>query len=905
MMRQYNAAKKKHPQAMVFFRMGDFYELFFEDAKIAARELGLALTARDKERKVPMAGVPVRAMEGYLVRLVRAGHTVAICEQLQDPKDAKGIVDRDVVRVVSPGTLIEDEALVGSEPLFVLAVDVQATAAGSAAGGGEDELGLAWADLSTGAFRCASTSVERFPEELARIAPAELVLPDLHESDGSPEQHARLEAVRAAAAREELPVTLRPPWAFDARNGARDLREQLGARTLEPFGVEDRPELLAGCGALLDYLVDTQKSALAQIRDLKRHEPARHLVLDRATRRTLELVRSQQDGGREGTLMAVLDRSETPMGARLLRDWLLEPLVERPAILRRQEAVAELLDAADRRRALAEALDGMGDLERTAGKVASGRAGARELVALAGALERVPALRGELASAACPALSELRERLDPLAPLSERIRATLADDPPLGLKDGGLVREGHSAEVDELRALARGGKDYLAALQQREIERTGIPTLKIGFNRVFGYYLEITHAHRDRVPEDYTRKQTLKNAERYITPELKEYEAKVLGAEEKSKELEYRIFLELREAAAAELPRLLATAAAVAELDVYAGLARVASERRYCRPELVEDSVVLEITEGRHPVVEAALLEDPFVPNDARLGEGSRLVVLTGPNMSGKSTWLRQTALIVLMAQMGGFVPADAARIGLVDRIFTRLGTGDDIARGQSTFMVEMVETANILRNASESSLLLLDEVGRGTSTFDGLAIAWSVCEHVHDRLGARCLFATHYHQLTDLAASLDRARNLNVAVREWGEEIVFLHRIEEGGTDRSYGIHVARLAGVPPGVLDRAKEVLVRLEKDEEGLSRKILAEHDAAAPAAERTLAADAAHAAPAAPAPPPEPEVLQHSLFDLLEDADEDLLAELREVDLNALPPIEAWKLIERVKRALDGR
>jgi len=343
----------------------------------------------------------------------------------------------------------------------------------------------------------------------------------------------------------------------------------------------------------------------------------------------------------------------------------------------------------------------------------------------------------------------------------------------------------------------------------------------------------------------------------------------------------------------------------VAELDVYAGLARVASERRYCRPELVEDSVVLEITEGRHPVVEAALLEDPFVPNDARLGEGSRLVVLTGPNMSGKSTWLRQTALIVLMAQMGGFVPADAARIGLVDRIFTRLGTGDDIARGQSTFMVEMVETANILRNASESSLLLLDEVGRGTSTFDGLAIAWSVCEHVHDRLGARCLFATHYHQLTDLAASLDRARNLNVAVREWGEEIVFLHRIEEGGTDRSYGIHVARLAGVPPGVLDRAKEVLVRLEKDEEGLSRKILAEHDAAAPAAERTLAADAAPADPAAPAPPPEPEVLQHSLFDLLEDADEDLLAELREVDLNALPPIEAWKLIERVKRALDGR
>ncbi len=891
MMRQYHAAKKKHPQALVFFRMGDFYELFFDDAKLAAKELGLALTARDKERSVPMAGVPVRAMEGYLVRLVRAGHTVAICEQLQDPKEAKGIVERDVVRVVSPGTLVEDEALVGSEPLFVLAVDVAAGAARGRSGG--PVLGLAWADLSTGAFRCATAPPERFTEELARIGPAELVLPEVHESDGDAALHERLAAVRAAAEREELPVTLRPPWSFDARNGARDLAEQLGAGTLEPFGVADEPALLASCGALLDYLRDTQKSSLAQIRDLQRHEPARHVVLDRATRRTLELVRSQQDGGREGTLLAVLDRTETPMGARLLRDWLLEPLVERAAILRRQEAVAGLHEDAARRRALQEALDGLGDLERTAGKVASGRAGARDLVALAGSLERVPALRGQLEAAAGELLRQLHGELDPNTALAERVRATLADDPPLGLKDGGLVREGWSAEVDELRGLARGGKDYLAALQQREQERTGIPTLKIGFNRVFGYYLEITHAHRDRVPEDYVRKQTLKNAERYITPELKEYEAKVLGAEEKSKELEYRIFLELRDAVAAELPRLLATAAAVAQVDALASLARVAAERRYCRPELLEDSVALEVVEGRHPVVEAALLGDPFVPNDTRLGEDSRLVVLTGPNMSGKSTWLRQTALIVLMAQMGGFVPADSARIGLVDRVFTRLGTGDDIARGQSTFMVEMVETANILRNASERSLLLLDEVGRGTSTFDGLAIAWAVCEHVHDRVAARCLFATHYHQLTDLAASLERARNLNVAVREWGEEIVFLHRIEEGGTDRSYGIHVARLAGVPAGVLDRAKEVLVRLEKDEEGLSRKILAGH-----------AAPAAAGGGAAPAPSePEPAVLQHSLFDLLAEADESLLDELRELDLDTLPPIEAWRLVERVKRALE--
>ncbi|RMH04730.1 MAG: DNA mismatch repair protein MutS [Planctomycetota bacterium] len=878
MMRQYRAAKRKHPQALLFFRMGDFYELFFDDAKVAARELGLALTARDKERQVPMAGVPVRAMESYLVRLVRAGHTVAICEQLQDPRECKGIVERDVVRVVSPGTLVEDEALVGSEPLFVLAVDAAAGA----------DFGLAWADLSTGAFRCAAAAPAALAEELARIGPAEIVLADLHEADGAAATHRRLALVRELAAREEIPLTLRPPWTFDARNGARDLCEQLGVATLEPYGVADRPELLAACGALLDYLRDTQKGTLGQIRDLRRHEPARHLILDRATRRTLELVRSQQDGGRDGTLLAVLDRCETPMGSRRLRDWLLEPLVELSAILARQEAVAELFEDHDRSERLRAALDGMGDLERTAGKVAAGRAGARDLVALAAALERVPALVAGLSGCAAGALADLGGRLDPLADLAGRIRATLVEDPPLNLKEGGLVRDGFSSEVDELRALARGGKDYLLALQEREIERTGIPSLKVGFNRVFGYYLEITHAHRERVPEDYVRKQTLKNAERYITPELKEYEAKVLGAEEKVKALEYEIFTELREAAAAETGRLLATAAAAAELDALLALARVAVERRWCRPELCEEPAVLEIEEGRHPVVEAALRDEPFVPNDTRLGPDSRLVVLTGPNMSGKSTWLRQTALIVLLAQMGSFVPADRARIGLADRIFTRLGTGDDISRGQSTFMVEMVETADILRNASERSLLLLDEVGRGTSTFDGLAIAWAVCEYVHDRIGARCLFATHYHQLTDLAAGLERARNQNVAVREWGDEIVFLHRIEEGGTDRSYGIHVARLAGVPPEVLDRAREVLERLERDEEGLSRRILGAAAGAAAAAE----------------PPAEPAPVQPSLFDLLEAADEDLLEELRRTEMDALAPIEAWRLVERIKRALGA-
>lgn len=877
MMRQFHAAKRQHPDALLFFRMGDFFELFFEDAKIAAKELGLSLTARDKEKKVPMAGVPAKAMEGYLTRLVRAGHTVAICDQVQDPREAVGIVDREVVRVVSPGTLVEDDALAGDEPLFVLAAFPNE----------EGEVGLAWADMTTGAFRCSSALADQVDEELVRISPAEVVLPDVHESDGNASLHSSLRAITESCSRLEVPVSSRPPWGFDARNGARDLCEQLKANTLEAFGIEDKPNILAACGALLEFLRDHQKSSLEQIRDLVVHEPSRHLMMDGATLRTLEITQSQKDGGREGTLLSILDRTKTPMGARLLRQWLLEPLVELESILKRQEVVSDLHHSSNTRRALQELLDGFGDMERTTSKLASGRAMARDIVALGIGLERVPALVSLLNSADSSGLSHLGDKLDPCPDLCSQISETLVEQPPLSLKDGGLIKDGFHPELDELRGLSAGGKQYLADLQVRETERTGIP-LKLGFNRVFGYYIEITHAHRDKVPEEYIRKQTLKNAERYITEELKEYEAKVLGAEEKSKDLEYEIFLKLRDSASAKLTELFETASAVAEIDTLHSLAQVAVERQLVRPELIApddcETGLLEINEGRHPVVEAAQLGDPFVPNDTDLREDSFLVVLTGPNMSGKSTWLRQTALVVLMAQMGSFVPAKSARIGLVDRIFTRLGTGDDISRGQSTFMVEMVETANILRNASRQSLLLLDEVGRGTSTFDGLAIAWSVCEHVHEKLGARCLFATHYHQLTDLADSLPNARNLNVAVREYGEDIVFLHRIEEGGTDRSYGIHVARLAGVPLGVLDRARDVLGRLEREEEGLSRRILADY---------------------APPQGEVPETIQRSLFDLLSEAGEtELIEELRSVDMNSLPPIEAWRLVDRVRRALES-
>ena len=896
MMRQFFAAKKKQPEALLFFRMGDFYEMFFDDAKVAAKELGLTLTARDKAREVPMAGVPVKAMEGYLTRLVRAGHTVAICEQMQDPKEVKGIVARDIVRVVTPGTLLVDECLVGSEPLFVLAMHVEVPR-GKAAEKipiEEWEVGLAWADLTTGVFRCSTTTVARCGEELARIHPAEVLLAEAAEGDES--DFRAYQHLRDLVAREDLPVARRMPWTFDARNGHRDLCARLKVTTLEAYGVEDRPEALAACGGLLEFLAETQRSSLEQLRDLHLHEAQQHLVLDRVTRRTLEIVRNQQDGGREGTLLAILDRTGTPMGARLLRDWLLEPLVEEEAILMRQDAVEEFYTDSNRRRDVAESLDGLGDLERLAAKLASGRAGARDLLGLARALERIPNLRDSLASAQTIAVTELVARLDPCTEVASRIRATLLDDAPLSLKDGGLIRDGFSAEVDELRGLARGGKDYLAELQVRETERLGVP-VKLGFNRVFGYYIELSRINAARAPEDYIRKQTLKNAERYITPELKEYEGKVLGAEEKAQNLEFTLFDALRKAAGLEASRFFDTARALAELDVLQGLAAVAVERRYVRPSFVatpaEECGLLDITEGRHPVVEAALLGDPFVPNDTRLGVDpeeasvSRLAILTGPNMSGKSTFLRQTALVVLLAQMGSFVPADAARLTLVDRIFTRLGSGDDISRGQSTFMVEMVETANILRFATPRSLLLLDEVGRGTSTFDGLAIAWAVCEFVHDRIQARCLFATHYHQLTELAKELPGASNLNVAVREWGEEIVFLHRIEEGGTDRSYGIHVGQLAGLPREVLDRATAILGKVERDEEGLSRRILQGQT------ERTPEND------------PQSLVHQPGLFDVLAAADSGLLKELKDTNMDELPPIEAWKLLARVRAELNSK
>jgi DNA mismatch repair protein MutS len=858
MMEQFWRAKKEVPGALLFFRMGDFYELFHEDAVVASRELGIALTSRSKgEDPIAMAGVPVRAVDSYLIRLVRRGHTVAICEQLEDPRDKKGIVDRGIVRIVTPGTLTEEDALDARRPNFLAAV----WPAGERAA-------VAWADLSTGRLLGVELEPAHLRDELARIAPAELLFPPGRELGFDPE-----------ALREELGAkpTPREDWRFERETARRLLLRRFKVKTLAGFGLADDSPLIQAAGALVEYVEETQHGACDHLRRIELVDGREHLVLDRATRACLELVATQRDGRRDGTLLDVIDATLTAMGSRLLREWLLNPLRGVERILERQQAVAELVDAPFARETVRAELEGVLDVERLVGKVATGRASARDLAALASSLGAVPPLKQQLAEAFAPALRRIDAGLDPLAELTARIERTLVEAPPLALRDGGLVRDGFSAELDELRAISGDGKAWMARFQAEESERSGLPGLKIGFNSVFGYFIEVPRGQIDRVPASYIRKQTVKNAERYITPELKEFETKVLKSEELARDLEYRIFTELRDAVAAEAGRVLDTAHAVAQLDALAGLAEVAARNRYVRP-LVDGGDEIDIVEGRHPVIERSSACETFVPNDTRIDRARRrIAILTGPNMAGKSTYIRQVALITLLAQIGSFVPADAATIGVVDRIFTRVGAGDDISRGESTFMVEMVEIANILNNASERSLVILDEVGRGTSTFDGLALAWAIVEHLHAAVGARALFATHYHQLTDLAERYPGICNQNVAVREWGDEIVFLHKIVEGGTDRSYGIHVARLAGVPQAVVERARGILRDLEQDEEDLARRILSKADAPGREAERLYGR-----------PPAEPAVVR----------------ELRALDPDRLAPIEALLRLRELRARLDA-
>jgi DNA mismatch repair protein MutS len=797
MMQQYREAKQRHPGMLLLFRMGDFYELFYDDAEVISRVLGLTLTSRDNT--IPMAGFPHKALETHLRNLLRAGHRVAICDQVEDPALAKGLVRREVTRVVTPGTLTEDDLLDPRQSNHLAALTPPAL---------RGQIGLAWADLSTGQFFATDVARERLADELGRLAPSECLCP---EGLTGPEIAGVLDRLKLFL--PAFTLTYRPDWTFDPPSARAALFHHFGVATLAGFGFNDEQPCLTAAGALVLYLQETLRASLAHLNRLRPHSEKRHLWLDEVTRRSLELTRTLRDGERAGSLLAVLDRTVTPMGARHLQEWLLTPLAERPAIEARLDAVAELLDEHSLRQDLRALLTDAADLQRLTARVSTNRASPRDLVAVGRTLALLPRLKARLTARRSSLLRDLETRLELCADLRELLESALVDNPPLSPRDGGVIRRGYDAELDEQHAIATGGKDWIARFQAQEITRTGIASLKVGFNQVFGYYIEVTHTHAARIPTDYQRKQTLKNAERYITPELKEHEEKVLNAQENIGRRETELFAQVRDRVAGQTSRLLQTAEVLAWLDVLASLAELAAERNYCRPRIAEDPV-LDVVEGRHPVLDQTLPPGTFVPNGLKMGgEEGLFFLVTGPNMGGKSVYLRQIALITLLAQMGSFVPARQATIGLADRIFTRVGASDELSRAQSTFMVEMTEAANILNNATDRSLVILDEIGRGTSTYDGVSLAWGITEYLHDQVGCRTLFATHYHELAQLAERLANLRNLNVLVHETSDGIIFLHKIAPGSADKSYGIHVAQRAGVPAEVLERARQVLAELE--------------------------------------------------------------------------------------------
>jgi DNA mismatch repair protein MutS len=808
-MRQYLEAKRQHPTALVFFRMGDFYEMFYEDAVVGSRALDLTLTSRAKDaggQGVPMCGVPFHAADGYITRLVSKGFRVAVCEQVEDPKKAKGLVRREVVRVVSPGTLTDGAYLDAREPLFLMAV-VASRDAGPAP---IDTFGVALLDLSTGEFRAAeyagTSGAQALADELSVLRPREVLVPQgLPVAENLPEIGAL-----------GCTVTEVDESAFDIRTAERTLIEQLHVQNLDGFGMRDRPAATRAAGGLLRYLRDSHKADLGHVQSLVFRSAADALRIDAVTCRHLELI-TGSEGGRDGSLLHEIDRTSSAMGGRLLRSWLLRPLVELERIRERLDGVEELAFRALQRAQVREVLASLQDLERLLGRVVLGTAGPRDFVALARSCAVIPRVREILADAAAPLLRSLCAELDDLADVRQRIEHTLLEDPPALTREGGFTRDGFDAEIDELRTISRSGRQVIADMETAERARTGIASLKVRFNRVFGYYIEISKANLHLAPADYERKQTIAGGERFSTPALRDYEAKILGADEKILARELVIFEELVRAVAAESARIQASARALAALDALTGLAETAVVRNYTKPH-VHDGDELVAADVRHPVVEERV-SGGFVPNDVELNGSTRhLVILTGPNMGGKSTYLRQTALLPVLAQMGSFVPARDAKVPIVDRIFARVGASDNIARGQSTFMVEMQETANILHTATSRSLVVLDEIGRGTATFDGLSIAWAVAEHLagHPTARPKTLFATHYHELTDLADAWPGVANAHVAAREWKDDIVFLRKILPGRADRSYGIQVARLAGLPPKVIARAKEILIGLERDE-----------------------------------------------------------------------------------------
>ncbi len=801
-MKQFHHFKQKHPDCILFFRMGDFYETFYDDAKTCSKVLGLTLTSRGKgsANPVPLAGVPYHAVDGYLKKMLQAGFRVAVCEQVEDPKTAKGVVKRDVVRIVTPGTLTDDMLLEDKKDNFLCAIHLDAK--GHAA--------VSWVDISTGHFFVQRVPEKELIDELQRLGPAECLLADRRGElfDAETGKLAKDIGQLTSAI-----ITERPGWYFDLYQARQRLLKHFGAATLEGFGISDGDaDLVPPAGAVIEYLNETQKTTLGHIQSLRKVTRQSFLQIDPTSLRSLEILYTIRGEARKGSLLTCLDETLTGMGGRMFRNWLCMPLCDVAAIESRQDAVQELKENAGKLARVRELLSNIADTERIAARVSTYRAGPRDMLALAGTLRQIPSLRGLLSELHADLLAALTERCDSMDELAHLLESAIEPNCPTHLRDGGFIRAGFSAELDRLRSISRDGQSWLREYQKQQAERTGIANLKVGYNKVFGYYIEITHASSEKVPADYVRKQTIKNAERYITEELKKYENEALTAQDRALELEQRLFEDLRQEAAKYVLRLQSLADTMAQCDCLASLAHVAARRNYVRPTVTNETRLV-IREGKHPVLADALGAE-FVPNDVELGDGAGdIAVITGPNMSGKSTYIRQTALLALMAQTGSFIPAKEAEIGLVDRIFTRVGASDELTRGQSTFMVEMTETANIINNATYRSLVILDEVGRGTSTYDGLALAWAITEHLATRLKCRTLFATHYHELTELAELFGNVRNLNVAVREWMDEVVFLHRILPGGTDKSYGIHVAKLAGIPKPILTRSQEILEDLE--------------------------------------------------------------------------------------------
>ena len=876
MMKQYMETKSQYQDCILFYRLGDFYEMFFEDALTASRELEITLTGKNcgQEEKAPMCGVPYHAVEGYLNRLVAKGYKVAICEQVEDPKTTKGIVKREVVRIVTPGTNLDTQALDETKNNYIMCIVYIA-----------DKYGVSVADISTGDYFVTEIpDSAKLLDEIYRFSPSEIICNEAFYMSG----------VDMDGMKDRLGITIYSleSWYFDDEVCRKKLLEHFEVSSFAGLGLADYDCGIISAGALLQYLLETQKNSLSNLTHITPYAAGKFMMIDSSTRRNLELCETLREKQKRGSLLWVLDKTKTAMGARTLRKYVEQPLIDKTEIIRRLDAVQELKEQAISREEIREYRSPVYDLERLITKIAYGSANPRDLTAFRSSLEMLPALLYILQEMKAELLKDLAADLDPLEDLCILVKKAIREDPPIAMKEGNIINDGYNEEVDKLRRAKSDGKDWLAKLENDEREKTGIKNLKIKYNKVFGYYLEVTNSYKEMVPEYYTRKQTLANAERYITPELKELEDMILGAEDKLYALEYELYSEVRDLIASQIERIQKTAKAVAALDAFASLALVAERNNYVRPKINEKGVI-DIKEGRHPVVERMIPNEMFISNDTYLDDKKhRISIITGPNMAGKSTYMRQTALIALMAQIGSFVPAKSANIGLSDRIFTRVGASDDLASGQSTFMVEMTEVANILRNATSKSLLILDEIGRGTSTFDGLSIAWAVIEYISDSrlLGAKTLFATHYHELTELEGKIDNVNNYCIAVKEKGDDIVFLRKIVKGGADKSYGIQVAKLAGVPELVIGRAKEIVEELSDEDITARVSEIASKERVVKKKPKVKKYD-------------DVDIAQMSLFDTVKD--DDVLEELKNLDVGNMTPIDALNTIYRLQNKLKNR